>query len=106
MQAERRNSLRLPVVVSVVLNHRAQSVVCTMRDISLSGAFLDAEPDLLPYGGTVELNFAVPAVPTSGYLRFPATIQRSTEQGAAVTFGDIGRDAYLQLVDFVTADSR
>lgn len=106
MHTERRNSPRLPVSVDVVLNHRAQSVVCTMRDISLGGAFLDAEPELLPYGGSVELNFAVPAAPSNGYLRLPAMIQRTTEEGAAVSFGDVGRDAYFQLVDFVTADPR
>ena len=103
MNTERRTSPRLPVSLDVVLNHRAQSVICTMRDISLGGAFLDAEPDLLPYAGVVELNFSVPSDLAAGQLRLLATIERSTERGTAVSFGDVGRDAYFQLVDLVTA---
>ena len=75
-----------------------------MRDISLGGAFIAAEPDLLPYAGTVELNFSAPAKSVRGELRLQATIERTTEQGAAVSFGDVGRDAYFQLVDIVTSN--
>lgn len=101
MTTERRKSLRLPVSLDVVLNHRAQSVICTMRDISLSGAFIDAEPELLPYAGVVELNFSLPAGSAPDYVRLSATIQRVTEAGAAVRFGDMGGDIYFRLVDWV-----
>jgi hypothetical protein len=103
MSTERRTSPRLPVSLDVVLNHRAQSVICTMHDISLGGALLEAEPDLMPYAGVVELNFSIPSDSDIGQLRLLATIERTTEQGTAVSFGDIGRDAYFQLVDLVTA---
>lgn len=102
MQAERRKSRRLPVSLDVVLNHRAQSVVCTMRDICLEGAFLDVEPDLLPFGGILELNFHLPRGAELNRVSLPATIQRTTNDGAAVSFGDVGRDAYFDLVDLVT----
>jgi PilZ domain len=104
MYTERRTSPRLPVSLDVVLNHRAQSVICTMRDISLSGAFLDAEPDLLPYAGTVELSFLAPTGSTRDELRLLATIERTTERGTAVSFGDVERDAYFRLVDLVTSN--
>lgn len=104
MGTERRTSRRLPVSLDVVLHHRAQSVVCTTRDISLGGAFINAERDLLPYAGIVELNVALPTASSREYLRLPASIQRTTEQGVAVTFGDMGRDAYFRLVDFVSAN--
>jgi len=103
MHTERRTTPRLPVSVDVVLNHRAQSVICTMRDISLGGAFIAAEPDLLPYAGTVELNFSTPSESARNQLRLEATIERTTEHGAAVSFGAVGRDAYFQLVDLVTS---
>jgi hypothetical protein len=99
---ERRKTPRLAVSLDAVLSHRAQSVICTMRDISLGGAFVDAEPELLPYAGMVEISFSVPTSSAQGYVRLSATIQQVRENGAAVTFGDIGRDAYFQLVDFVT----
>lgn len=101
MSTERRTSRRLPVSFSVVLSHRAQSVICAMRDISLGGAFLNIEPELLPYGDMIELNFAVPTESVNEHLRLLASIERTTERGAAVSFGDIGRDAYFRLVDLV-----
>lgn len=106
MGTERRKNRRLPVALDVVLNHRAQSIICTMRDISLDGAFIEADSDLLPYAGTIELGFNLPSVSSSNYVRLLATIQRTTQEGAAVSFGDVGRDAYFSLVDLVSDDSR
>lgn len=103
MITDRRRSRRLPVALDAVLSHRAQAVICTLRDISLEGAFIDAASDLLPYAGTVELNFSLPTDPGGAALRLPATIRRSTDSGVAVTFGDVGREAYFGLVDLVTA---
>lgn len=102
MGIERRQSIRVPVSLDVVLKHRAQSVICTMRDVSLRGAFIDAEPELLPYAGTVELSFSLPSDMEPGYVRVPATIQRITGDGAAVAFGDLGGDVYFRLVDMMT----
>lgn len=102
MSIERRKSPRLAVALDVVLKHRAQSVVCTMRDISLSGTFVSAEPELLPYAGLVELSFSLPVKDAApAYVRLPATIQRVTEDGAAVTFGEMGGEVYFRLVDLV-----
>jgi hypothetical protein len=101
MRTERRKNLRLPVSLDVVLNHRTQSVVCTIRDISLGGAFVDAEPELLPYGGMVELSFSRPT-DSGGHLRLPASIRRVTSNGAAVSFGEMGHQAHFQLVDLIT----
>jgi hypothetical protein len=99
MSTERRKSPRLPVALDVVLNHRAQSVICTVRDISLGGAFVDADPELLPYAGTIELCFSLPSGATRNFVRLPASIQRVTDNGAAITFGDLGGEVYFQLVD-------
>lgn len=99
MKAERRESPRLPVGVDVVLNHRNQAVVCSIKNISLTGAFIDAEPELLPYNGNVELGFSVPVNGESKQFRVPATIRWMTNGGAGISFGDIGREAYFSLVD-------
>ncbi|MBI3898000.1 MAG: PilZ domain-containing protein [Gammaproteobacteria bacterium] len=101
MTTERRESPRVPVTLDVVLNHHANSVICTTRDISVGGAFIEAERDMLPHGGTVELGLSLPASRDQQYVRLPAVIQRVTDEGAAVTFGDVGRDVYFQLVDFM-----
>lgn len=103
MKTEHRKSRRLPVALDAVLNHRSQSIICTLRDISLDGAFIDADCELLPYAGTVELGFSLPGTTGDNHIRVPATIQRTTQEGAAVSFIDVGREAYFGLVDFVSA---
>lgn len=39
---ERRDSQRVPVTLDAVLNYQAQVMICTIRDISLNGAFIEA----------------------------------------------------------------
>lgn len=101
MGIERRRNLRLSTSLDVVLKHHAQSVICTVRDISLGGAFVDAEAELLPYAGAVELTFSSPSSPDA-CLRLPASIRRVTDKGAALSFGEMGQKAYFQLVDLMT----
>ncbi len=106
MKTERRASLRLPAATQVVLSHRAQSVIGTLRDIGLGGAFLEVDTDLLPFGGMVELKLSFPPDAEQNYLDLPAIIERTTGNGAAVSFRDVGQDAYFRLVDLVLAVGR
>lgn len=99
MTPERRESPRLPVGIDVVLNHRSQAVVCTLKDISFTGAFVDAEPELLPYHGQIELGWSVAVNGETKEFRVPAVIRRQTEQGVGVSFREISRDAYFSLID-------
>lgn len=105
MTPERRENQRLPIGIDVVLNHRSQVVVCTIKNISPTGAFIDAEPDLLPYHGSVELGFSVPVNGENKEFRVPATIRWLAQSGAGVSFGDIGRDAYFSLIDLYAGKS-
>jgi len=102
MPTERRESPRLPLTLDVVLNHHDQVVIGTLRDVSLNGAFIDADPDILPYSGTVELGFSIPVNGEAKQFRMQATIRRVTQTGAAISFGDVGREAYFNLVDLYT----
>lgn len=105
MIKERRESARLPLSLDVVLNHHDQAIVGTLRDVSMNGAFIDAEPDILPYGGTVEIGFSVPVNGATKHFRMTATIRRVTQTGTGISFGDAGRDAYFSLVDLYTASA-
>lgn len=105
MVQERRESPRLPLSLDVVLNHHDQVIVGTLRDVSMNGAFIDADPDIMPYGGMVELGFSVPAKGETKYFRLYATIRRVTQVGTAVSFGDVGREAFFNLVDMYTASA-
>ena len=104
METERRECPRIPVALDAVLRCQASTVVCTIRDISLNGAFLEAHPEALPYNGAVEVGIWVNAGGKVKDYNLPATIRRVTENGAGVSFGDRGQDAYFSLVDLVYAD--
>ena len=102
MSAERRENQRIPVTVDVVLNYREHALICTMRDISLNGAFVEAPPDDLPYTNSpVELGLTVNRAGQSKHCRISARIERVTNNGAAVSFKDLGLDAYSNLASIV-----
>jgi|SRR6266566_4609885 len=100
--SERRENQRIPVALDVVLNYREHALICTLRDISLNGAFVEAEPDDLPYTNSpVELGFTLTKDGNAQYCRITARISRVTGNGAAVSFSDVGMDAYSSLVSIV-----
>lgn len=103
MVSERRESPRVPVALDVVLKYRAQSIICTIRDLSLRGAFVDAEPEFLPFDGAIELGLTMASQGQPQQYRLPATIRRITDRGAGIAFGDLGQDAYFSLVDLYTS---
>jgi hypothetical protein len=99
---ERRDSQRVPVVIDAVLNYQAQVMICTVRDISLNGAFIEGMPQGLPYfNAPVELGLTLSAGGETKQHRIPAKIRRITDNGAGVSFGDVGMDAYFSLVNLV-----
>lgn len=90
------------MVLDVVLNYREHALVCTLRDISLKGAFVEATPDDLPYANSpVEIGVTLRHDGNPKYCRIPARISRITENGAAVSFSDVGMDVYSSLVSIV-----
>lgn len=99
---ERRENQRIPVAFDVVLNYREHALICTLRDISLKGAFIEATPDELPYTHCdVELALTVEREGRPKYCRIPARIERVTENGAAISFSDLGMETYSSLVSIV-----
>lgn len=103
MRTERRANTRLPVSLNVVVSHREQSVIGTLRDIGLGGAFVEIDPELLPYGGTLELKVSLPPNPEHAYMDLPATVERTTARGAGVSFRYVRHEAYFRLVDLIIA---
>jgi hypothetical protein len=102
MANERRNNSRMPMAIDAVVNHHACAVICTIKDISVTGAFLEAPPDDLPYsGGQVELALTVTSKGQPKSYRLPAIIRRVTDSGVGVSFNDVNREAYFGLVDLV-----
>ena len=99
---ERRDSQRVPVTIDAVLNCQAQVMICTVRDISLNGAFIESTPGCLPYyNALVELGLTLTSGGETKQHRIPAKIRRITDKGVGLTFGDVGMDAYFSLVSLV-----
>jgi hypothetical protein len=102
MSNEKRGNPRTPIELDAVLNYEAFALICTIRDISLNGAFVEAAPEELPFNNTsIELSLTVTNGGEPQYFRIPARIRRVTDHGAGVSFGDVGMDAYFSLVNMV-----
>jgi hypothetical protein len=102
MANERRENLRLPVELDAVLNFEQHAIICTIRDMSPKGAFLETPPEELPVSSApIEIGFTVNAKGESLYYRLPARIRRLTNNGVGISFGEVGLDDYFNLVDLV-----
>jgi hypothetical protein len=98
---ERRTNQRVPTEMSAVLNYNTHAQICTVRDISPTGAFIETDPADLPLSRAIELGMSVETRNGPQYYRLPVLIRRVTDNGAGVSFGDIERDTYFNLIDLV-----
>jgi hypothetical protein len=98
---ERRINGRHPVELDAVLNYSSRALICTVRDVSVSGAFIETDPEDLPLVPQVELSVSIPTKEGIRYHRVPVVIRRLTDKGAGVSFGDIDREAYMSLTELV-----
>jgi hypothetical protein len=101
MTDERRTNQRVPTEMSAVLNYSSHAQICTVRDISPTGAFIETDPAELPLSRSIELGMSVETRNGTQYYRLPVLIRRITESGAGVSFGDVGGETYFNLVDLV-----
>jgi hypothetical protein len=102
MANERRNNSRMPIELDAVLNYQASAVICTIRDLSVTGAFIEGAPEDLPFSGQkVELALTLNSKGQPKSFRLPAVIRRVTDSGVGVSFSDIDQETYFSLVDVV-----
>lgn len=102
MNAERRDTPRVPIALDTIVNFNSRNYRhSTTRNISLDGVFIESKNGGLPRKGTVDLAIKLPAEGTNKYHRFHAQIIRSTRYGAGLLFDRVDTDAYAALLDFV-----
>lgn len=105
MNTERREEVRRPITLDAVVNYRSLALIGTIRDISLKGAFIETSPEDLPYKDTpVELNLTLSRNGITRCHRIPARVRRIAPDGAGLSFGDLERDVYFDLVSLVYPD--
>ena len=86
---EHRWSARKPVTGNVVVEcPRVGLVKATMRDVSLSGMFVDTGPMVLPLNAPVSVVFNIPSEKSDGDYCLQAMIVRHTAKGAGIMFLD------------------
>jgi hypothetical protein len=88
MSKERRENERVPVVLDAVVNYREHAIICTIKDLSTHGAFVEAQPEEMPFtNGSVEVGFSLTTSRGENkYYRLPANIRRVTGSGVGISF--------------------
>jgi hypothetical protein len=101
MKSERRDTPRVPIALEAMLLYQDKNRRSLTRDISLDGAFIEADDGAFKNGGRVELSIRLTNGEEPRYHRFDAQIVRVTEHGAGVAFDKIETDSYAALLDLL-----
>lgn len=102
MKAEQRHSIRKNISLDIVVNHDlAGSEYWKVRDLSLSGARLEAAGDGLSPGTPVEAVLTLGEHDEYGRHRVPADVVRVDRNGVALRFRRYDDRTYTALVNFL-----
>jgi hypothetical protein len=86
MQAERRATVRLPIVDEVMVTQGQHYRLCHTRDLSLHGALLDIGWGALTRYTPIELLLTLADGDEKGVYRIPAEVTRISATGTAIRF--------------------
>ncbi len=98
---ERRFGPRRVIDVKVFANDGVELRKCTLRDISLQGAFIETNNFPLAEGAEVEVVIRLHRDGKHVHCRFPAKVVRMKPDGAALRFTELDPLAQQVLVELV-----
>ena len=99
-----RHSVRRPFGVEAFVNHGlSYSTPWRVRDLSLTGAFVEMDATQLPQGENVEFVLRYRYKNQSVEHRIPATVMRAAPDGVALTFGRYDDQTYTDLANLLFA---
>ncbi len=102
MKAEQRQSIRKKIVFSIIINHDlAYSRHWKLRDLSLSGARLEAGRDSLATGTPVEAVLTLREQDEYVLHRVPGDVVRADRNGIALRFRHYDDRTYTALVNLL-----
>ncbi len=96
---------RRVVDVMVFVSHGSEKRKCRLRDISLSGAFIDTENFALAKGTKVDLVLRILREEKTTACPLPAEVVRVEKNGAALMFGGLDQHVENVLVNIGLAYS-
>ncbi len=99
--AERRFGPRRGTDVKVFAHNGMELRKCRLCDISLQGAFIETNNFPLAEGANVELVIRIRRDGKHTHCRFPARVQRTQTNGAAVVFTELNPQLQQVLADIV-----
>ncbi len=105
LSANRRLGPRRVTDVMVFVSHGSEKRKCRIRDISLSGAFIETENFALAKDTKVNLVLRILRGEKTTACPLPAEVARVQKDGAALMFGGLDQHVYNILVDIVLAYS-
>ncbi len=101
---EPRDSIRRPFGLKALVNHGlTYSTPWRVRDLSMTGAFVEMDVTQLPEGAYVELVLRYRYEGKSVEHRLPAIVTRIEDKGAGLTFGRYDDQTYTDLVKLLYA---
>jgi hypothetical protein len=101
---EARQTLRRRSGSDVLINHGlSYSIPWQVRDLSLQGAFVEADSGQLPAGSTVEVVMRYHYKDQDVEVRLPATVTRVDARGMALKFGRYDNQTYTDLTNLLFA---
>jgi hypothetical protein len=101
---EPRDSVRRPFGIEALINHGlSYSTPWRVRDLSLTGAFVEMDATQLPDGAYVEIVLRYRYKNKTVEHRIPATVTRTAPDGAALTFGHYDDRTYTDLANLLYA---
>ena len=99
MLEEQRDSRRKPIALSVTLNPNEKAErPCTVRDLSLNGAFVECDHSDLAEDNKVELNICFDQGEGDTRHSVPARVARISEDGAALSFRQVDMDTFSSIL--------
>jgi hypothetical protein len=104
VHAEARHSLRRRYRFDALINHGlSYSQTWPVRDLSLEGAFVQADSGQLPKGATVEIVLRYRYKGRDIEVRLPAVVARIDADGMALSFGRYDNHTYTDLTNLLYA---
>lgn len=99
---ERRSERRCPVSQEVMLSQGPHFRLCQLKELSMSGAFLDIGWGVLTRTTPVDLMLTLPAGTRSRVFHVPAEVARVDTNGTAVRFQPLDESTRLALSTFLS----
>lgn len=94
---ERRQGNRKPLSCTAMLTHSAGHRMCTLRELSESGAMLDVGWGALTHDAPVRLMVDLPDESGVRGYTLPAVVARVSTRGTALRFANLDADTQLAL---------